>query len=99
MNGPASSLFVQDYGFTVSLVKFPGQANTNGVTCTTCHDQHSMNCLQWHDCHTQGTYQTMFFVRGYYNPGNPASNSAAQFCRNCHGGESQRNAQRQIPTT
>ena len=36
----------------------------------------------------KGTYQTMFFVKGYYNPGNPSSNSAAQFCRSCHGGES-----------
>ena len=43
MNGPASSQFVKDYGFTVSLVKFPGNANMNGVTCTSCHDQHSMN--------------------------------------------------------
>ncbi len=30
MNGPASSQFVLDYGFTVSLVKFPGGADTNG---------------------------------------------------------------------
>ena len=43
MNGPDSSQFVKDYGFTVSLYKFPGQANTNQVTCMSCHDQHSMN--------------------------------------------------------
>jgi hypothetical protein len=29
---------------------------------------------------------TMFFVRGWYNP--KSGNSAAQFCRTCHGGES-----------
>jgi hypothetical protein len=29
---------------------------------------------------------TMFFVRGWYNPN--SGNSAAQFCRSCHGGES-----------
>ena len=47
---------------------------------------------------TQGTYQTMFFVKGYYNPGNPASNSAAQFCRQCHGGESNEMHNANIPT-
>jgi len=30
----------------------------------------------------------MFFLRGPYDPWNSASNSAAQFCRQCHGGES-----------
>jgi len=99
MNGPASSKFVQDYGFTVSLVKFPGQTNTNQVTCTTCHDQHSMTAYNGTIATVQGTYQTMFFVRGYYNPGNPASNSAAQFCRNCHGGESNEMHNGNLPTT
>jgi hypothetical protein len=32
-------------------------------------------------------YSTMFFIRGYYNP-TSGGNSVAQFCRNCHGGES-----------
>jgi hypothetical protein len=37
-----------------------------------------------------GTYATMFFVRAPYNPadGNPLTNQTAQFCRQCHGGES-----------
>ncbi|MGO9338124.1 MAG: hypothetical protein ACLPY1_11515 [Terracidiphilus sp.] len=37
-----------------------------------------------------GTYATMFFVSGPYNPadGNPLTNQTAQFCRQCHGGES-----------
>ena len=99
MNGPASSKFVQDYGFTVSLVKFPGQTNTNQVTCTTCHDQHSMTAYNGTIATVQGTYQTMFFVRGYYNPGSPTSNSAAQFCRNCHGGESNEMHNGNLPTT
>jgi len=32
----------------------------------------------------------MFFVRAPYNPadGNPLTNQTAQFCRQCHGGES-----------
>ena len=33
-----------------------------------------------------GYYQTMFFLRGYYNP-STGGNNAAQFCRQCHGGE------------
>jgi len=37
-----------------------------------------------------GNYATMFFVRAPYNPAdaNPATNQTAQFCRECHGGES-----------
>jgi hypothetical protein len=37
-----------------------------------------------------GFYYTMFFVRAPYNPGdsNPLTNQTAQFCRECHGGES-----------
>ena len=99
MNGKYSSQFVLDYGFTVSLVKYPGGADKNGVSCTTCHDQHSMTAYNGTIAGTKGTYQTMFFVRGYYNPGNPASNSAAQFCRNCHGGESNEMHNGNIPTT
>jgi len=99
MNGPASSQFVLDYGFTVSLALYPGNAFKNGVQCTTCHDQHSMTAYKGTIANTPGVYQTMFFVRGYYNPGNAASNSAAQFCRNCHGGESNEEHGANIPTT
>ena len=99
MNGPASSQFVLDYGFTVALVQYPGGQYANGVQCTTCHDQHSMTAYNGTIANQKGTYQTMFFVRGYYNPGNPASNSAAQFCRNCHGGESNELHNGNIPTT
>ena len=37
-----------------------------------------------------GFYQTMFFVVAPYNPASatPGSNQTAQFCRQCHGGES-----------
>ena len=55
--------------------------------CTTCHDQHDMSYFR---ADANGTIKpTHFFVRGWYDPGNTAtSNSAAQFCRTCHGGES-----------
>ena len=66
------------------------------VTCTTCHDQHSMTDFTIGTTH----YQTRFFVRGWYNPGNSnSSNSAAQFCRTCHGGEANEMHGKTIPTT
>ncbi|HLY61416.1 MAG TPA: hypothetical protein VKV95_11760 [Terriglobia bacterium] len=107
--GTASAQFLVDYfdvtkGPIANLVGVsgtgtPGPYGTtinSWVTCTTCHDQHSMTDF------TVGTnhYQTRFFVRGWYNPGNSnTSNSAAQFCRTCHGGESNEMHGRTIPTT
>jgi hypothetical protein len=49
-----------------------------------------------------GYYATMFFVRGPYNPASATakSNQTAQFCRECHGGESnEMSGQKQIGTT
>jgi hypothetical protein len=88
ITAPAGSKFAQfqlNYGWTVRTSAYNAQPM---VTCTTCHDQHSMNSYAGKIAGTQSTWKTMFFVRGYYNPGNSASNSAAQFCRQCHGGES-----------
>jgi len=83
--------FVQNYGFFVS----PGNYNgTPVVTCTTCHNQHLMNVVKvttgTKSGLPSGTYATMFFVRAPYNPasGTAGSNQTAQFCRQCHGGES-----------
>jgi cytochrome c5 len=65
------------------------------VTCTTCHDQHSMNIYT----NTSGSYSTMFFIRGEYAP-TTGGNSVAQFCRNCHGGESnEMHGLKNVPTT
>jgi len=88
ITAPAGSKFAQfqlDYGFTVRTVAYNA---TPMVTCTTCHDQHSMTVYAGKINNVQGNYPTSFFVKGYYNPGNAASNSAAQFCRQCHGAES-----------
>jgi hypothetical protein len=41
----------------------------------------------------------MFFLIGPYNPNNPSSNTAAQFCRQCHGGESNEMNNGQATTT
>ena len=60
-----------------------GGSTVNAVTCTTCHNQHDM--IVWSVGGTN--YTTMFFIKGYYNPYN-GGNSVAQFCRNCHGGNS-----------
>jgi len=90
MTGTNSSKFVTNYGFFVS----PGAYNnTPVVVCTTCHNQHLMNVVSVTNGPksglTTGTYATMFFLRGPYNPasGTPNSNQTAQFCRQCHGGE------------
>jgi hypothetical protein len=104
MDGPASSQFIQNYGFFVS----PGVYNNQPVVmCTTCHNQHLMNVVKVTNGVTitgsgatgtvtgtsglpSGIYQTMFFIRAPYNPGSATvgSNQTAQFCRQCHGGES-----------
>jgi cytochrome c553 len=96
MNGPFSSQFVLDYGNVVKLSAYNNHAT---VTCMSCHDQHSMTAYAGKIGNVTGTFQTMFFVRGYYNPGSPTSNSAAQFCRNCHGGESNEMHNTNLPTT
>jgi hypothetical protein len=90
MTGPNSSKFVTNYGFFVS----PGAYNNQPVVlCTTCHNQHLMNVVKVTASKsglTPGYYQTMFFIRAPYNPGSitAGSNQTAQFCRQCHGGES-----------
>jgi len=90
MNGTNSALFVKNYGFFVSLSAYNGGAV---VTCTSCHNQHLMNVVVASSRNsglTPGPYKTMFFVRGPYNPADTSStnNQTAQFCRECHGGES-----------
>lgn len=98
MNGPNSSVFANtNYGFAVSLATF-GTVKT-AVTCTSCHDQHSQNVYAGTMGGVKGTYKTMFFLRGYYNP-TTGGNSTAQFCRQCHGGEAnEMKGQLNVPTT
>jgi len=76
------------------LAKFSG-TTVNGVTCTTCHNQHSMTVYQGGN----GTYYpTMFFIKGEYMPSS-GGNSVAQFCRNCHGSLSNEMVGLTVPTT
>jgi cytochrome c553 len=82
MTGPKSAAFKANYGFTVAL---SAQGANATVTCMSCHDQHSMNAYNGTIATVKGTYKTMFFIKGYYDPSQ--GNSTAQFCRQCHGGE------------
>jgi cytochrome c553 len=91
MTGTHSSQFVTNYGFFVRPATYNNQPV---VMCTTCHNQHVMNVVNVKAGATNtglpaGTYATMFFLRGPYNPadGNTATNQTAQFCRQCHGAE------------
>lgn len=98
ITAPAGSHFAQfqkDYGWVVKTSAINGQP---AVTCMTCHDQHNMNAWSGTIGGVKGTFKTSFFVRGYYNPGNTASNSAAQFCRSCHGGEGNEMHNANLPT-
>jgi len=101
MNGTNSSQFLINYpgsfwnGTGNPLATF-ANGTVNAVTCTTCHNQHSMTAYS----NTKVTgYPTMFFVNGNYVP-TTGGNSVAQFCRNCHGGESnESNGVYGVPTT
>jgi hypothetical protein len=84
MTGTASSQFVTNYGFGVSLSVVN---NVPVVTCTSCHDQHAQSIYNGTIGGVKGNFATMFFLRGYYQPAT-GGNNAAQFCRQCHGGES-----------
>ena len=88
MTGTASAAFLTNYAgsfwnSTSNPLSTFGTTTVNAVTCTTCHDQHSMTVYT----NSKGSFSTMFFIRGQYTP-NTNGNSVAQFCRNCHGGES-----------
>ena len=91
MNGANSSLFVTNYGFFVKPAVYN---NTAVIMCTSCHNQHSMNAVKVTNGSKSGLpsgiYETMFFILAPYNPASTTagSNQTAQFCRQCHGGES-----------
>jgi cytochrome c553 len=100
--GPLANLVVPAGGGGTKTVTLPNGITwtdtTDWVTCTTCHDQHDM--LYFNAGPTVGIKPTHFFVRGWYNPGNSmTSNSAAQFCRSCHGGESNEMHGQDVPTS
>jgi hypothetical protein len=99
MSGPNSSQFLINYPGSF-WVGSSGKLSTFGTTvtavaCTTCHDQHSMTVFT----NTNGNFATSFFIRGNYVP-QTGGNNAAQFCRNCHGGEAnESHGVMNVPTT
>jgi hypothetical protein len=92
--------FVNPSAYTGPAVGGVTPAPVPIVVCTTCHNQHLMNVVKVSSANsgqTPGLYATMFFLAGPYNPASPnagygktgsGSNQTAQFCRQCHGGES-----------
>ena len=110
-NSQAYQNFVGNYGYPaiagspwgwgVALVAGGTDGNSVYLTCTTCHNQHSMYVYSaptgkqggGTGIVPGGLYPTYFFINGAYNPGvgnsNPAlAASTTQFCRQCHFGES-----------
>ncbi len=104
--GPNMTKFINNYGFFVALGSSTSATAPIVVctTCHNQHLMNVVNVSQTTGLAagggatvkagmsgiTPGYYQTMFFLRGPYDPMNMSntSNSAAQFCRQCHGGES-----------
>jgi len=94
--GSQYAQFVDNYGdpqlgkFSVDTVGTGAIVNYNNafVTCTTCHNQHSMNVYSGTMSGGKGFYPTYFFIAAPYNPGASWSPTAApsttQFCRQCH---------------
>jgi len=113
--GPNGTQFIAYYydvtkgsGPLANIVKVPGTTSgfagsttaNSWITCTTCHDQHNMQYFNTAASGPAVIKPTHFFVRGWYDPGNSTtSNSAAQFCRTCHGGESNEAHGQTVPTT
>jgi|SRR5271157_3198595 len=71
------------------------------VECSTCHNPHSVNYARSTFAGVKNAVKpTNWFVRGWYNTDNPASNSGQQFCRSCHYSKSNEYVQNYgIPTT
>jgi hypothetical protein len=90
----ASSVGV-NCSFSNPLSSFSSTSTINGVGCTTCHNQHSMTAYS----NSMGKFNTMFFIKGGYSP-TTGGNNTAQFCRNCHGGNSNEMVgEMSVPTT
>ena len=101
--GPKMAQFIQNYGFFVSLSSTPtGTPYVTCTSCHNQHSMNVVNVTNTATISTtagaaaglsglpSGYYQTMFFIRATYNPKDQTvgSNQTAQFCRQCHGGES-----------
>jgi len=102
--GPLMTQFINNYGFFVSPGVMNNQPVVLCTTCHNQHLMNVVGVKNKPFVYNSttpgtvstatglptGTYATMFFVRAPYNPAdsNPLTNQTAQFCRQCHGGES-----------
>jgi hypothetical protein len=97
-----STEFQKNYGRPFRMYAGTGTAGVGSyVECSTCHNPHSVSYSRSTYNNVANTVKpTNFFVRGWYNTDNPASNSGAQFCRSCHYSKSNEYVQNYgIPTT
>lgn len=94
-----STAFKTSYGRTV---RFYGTKNNGGqamVECTTCHNPHLENKYKGTVANVAGNIvPSKWFIRGWYNEV-PSSNSATQFCRQCHFSKSNEYVGVTVPTT
>jgi hypothetical protein len=101
--GPNMTTFINNYGFFVSPGVVAGQPVVVCTTCHNQHLMNVVSVTNKPFVYNSttptavsgtqtglptGIYSTMFFIRAPYNPFDTASNQTAQFCRQCHGGES-----------
>jgi hypothetical protein len=101
--GPNMTKFINNYGFFVSPGTYANAPVVVCTTCHNQHLMNVVSVTNKPFTYTDGTvaqskntglptgkYSTMFFIRAPYNPAdaNPLTNQTAQFCRQCHGSES-----------
>jgi hypothetical protein len=102
--GPNMAKFINNYGFFVSPGTYNNTPVVVCTTCHNQHLMNVVSVTNKPFTYSSttatatssntglatGYYYTMFFVRAPYNPAdtNPLTNQTAQFCRQCHGGES-----------
>ncbi len=97
--GTSYAQFVSNYGYPAIASMAITSGDTNGndlyIVCTTCHNQHVMNVYgsKAHSYNliaglSTGSFATIFFVNGPYNPGSPYDPthvpSTMRFCQQCH---------------
>jgi cytochrome c551/c552 len=95
----ASTNFTSSYGRSV---RFYADAALNKamVECSTCHNPHAMNKAKGTFAGTASSIKnSKYFIRGWFDSGNANSNSATQFCRQCHYSKSNENLGVTVPTT
>ena len=97
--GSQYAQFVSNYGYpAVASMAITSGDTTGGdlyIVCTTCHNQHVQN-VYGSKAHSYnkiaglatGSFQTIFYVNGPYNPGAPYDPthvpSTMRFCQQCH---------------